>query len=99
MDRVQLIVTESNHLFPGFSVSEGVWSSPELLDILLEIDDLAELKVTVAVIVEASLRGSGAVIHFSDLDLEAVTGLERKEVLRGIKAALKRGILKMEAGP
>lgn len=76
--------------FSGFSLPDGAWLPPELLYILPEIQNLSELKVTIAALYESLRIGSSeAVISLSDF--EALTGLNRKSVSRGIDAALKRG--------
>jgi hypothetical protein len=91
LDRVQLIMGD----FPGFSLPAGAWLPPELLWILPEIGTMSELKVTIAAIHETLRVGVvEAVVSLSEF--EALTGLDRKSVSRGIKAALERGTFKRQ---
>jgi len=81
--------------FPGFTLPEGAWLPPEILMLLPDIRSASELKITIAAIYEAlQIGGDGAVISLTDF--QSLTGLDAKGVLRGIKAALKRGTLKRE---
>jgi hypothetical protein len=91
LDWVQLIMGD----FPGFSLPAGAWLPPELLWILPEIGTMSELKVTIAAIHETLRVGVvEAIVSLSEF--EALTGLDRKSVSRGIKAALERGTFKRQ---
>lgn len=81
--------------FAGFSLPDGAWLPPELLEILPEIRTVAELKVTIAAIHE-TLRVGVVEAIVSLTDFEALTGLARTSVSRGINAALKRGTFKRQ---
>jgi hypothetical protein len=78
--------------FHGFSIPEGAWLPPELLELLPQIRTLSELKVTLAAIAE-TLRVGGTDQVISLSDFEVLTGLDRKSVSAGIGAALKRGTM------
>ena len=78
--------------FPGFSLPDGAWLPPELMRLLPSLN-MAELKVTIAAIYEnMQAAGRGAAISLTDF--EALTGLSRRSVLRGIHAAVKRGSIR-----
>ena len=77
--------------FAGFTLPDGAWLPPEFLIILPEIRTLAELKVTIAAIYQTAQIGGTAPISLSDF--QALTGLERKSVTRGINAATARGTI------
>ena len=75
--------------FAGFSLPDGAWLPPELMHVLPSMN-LAELKITIAAIYETmQVAGRGSTISLTDF--EALTGLSRKSVLRGIRTAVKRG--------
>lgn len=81
--------------FPGFSLPDGAWLPPELLEILPDINTKSELKVTIAAIYETLRLGVvEAIISLSDF--EALTGLDRKSVSAGIRHAVKRGTIRRQ---
>jgi|GEM_PF-6730054 len=80
--------------FSGFTLPEGAWLPPEFLEILPEIRTLAEIKVTIAAIYQTTQIGGTAPISLSDF--QALTGLDRKSVTRGINAATARGTVLRE---
>jgi hypothetical protein len=82
-------MTQPIYRFPGFSLPEGAWLPPEILELLPYIQTVAELKVTIAAIYE-TMRMSGPNAIISLTDFEALTGLARKSVIRGIEAAIER---------
>lgn len=76
--------------FAGFTIPEGSWLPPEFFEILPDIETLAEIKVTLALIGRTVQLGVDA----ADVtlgELEAITGLRRRSVVRGVQAALCRG--------
>jgi hypothetical protein len=80
--------------FAGFTIPEGAWLPPEFFQILPEIDTLAEMKVTLALIGRTVQLGvdSAAV---SQSELQAATGLSRLSVAHGVQAALARGTIEI----
>ena len=82
-------MTGSAPAFAGFTLPDGAWLPPELMHILPTMN-LAELKVTIAAVYE-TMQVGGRGIAISLTDFEALTGLSRKTVLRGIRASVKRG--------
>jgi hypothetical protein len=82
----------SDFRFPGFTLPDGAWLPPEILEILPCIPTIAELKITIVAIYETMrLGGADAVISLSDF--QALTGLSRKAVIRGINAAIDTGTI------
>jgi len=82
----------TDQTFTGFSLPDGAWLPPEILQLLPEISTKAELKILIAAIYETMNARGPAVISLGDF--EALTGLSRKAVSRGIAAALGRGTIK-----
>lgn len=81
--------------FGGFSVPDGAWLPPELLDVLPDIKTVSELKVTIAAIHETLRVGVvEAIVSLSEF--EALTGLNRKSVSAGIRRAVNRGTIKRQ---
>lgn len=81
--------------FLGFSIPDGAWLPPELLELLPDIKTVAELKVTIAAINETLRVGVvEAIVSLSEF--EALTGLDRKSVSAGIKRAVSRGTIKRQ---
>lgn len=79
-------------MFEGFTFPRGAWIPPQLLTILPEIDTLSELKVTLAALQQVLTLGrDGEIITLSEF--QEMTGLDRKGVIRGIRAALERGTI------
>ncbi|HNC08863.1 MAG TPA: hypothetical protein PLX14_09185, partial [Anaerolineales bacterium] len=80
--------------FPGFTSSETFTQVPDsFIQMMNEIEDVAELKVTLYAIwriehLEGNFRGLGE----GDFD-EATLGLNLKEIRRGLGKALERGIM------
>ena len=80
--------------FPGFTSSETFTQVPDsFIQMMNEIEDVAELKVTLYAIwriehLEGNFRGLGE----ADFD-EATLGLNLKEIRRGLGKALERGIM------
>ena len=80
--------------FSGFTSSETFTQVPDsFIHLVKEIDDIAELKVTLYAIwriehMEGNFRGLGE----GDFD-EAALGLDIKEIRRGLGKALERGTL------
>jgi DnaD/phage-associated family protein len=80
--------------FPGFTSSETFTQVPDsFIQMMNEIEDVAELKVTLYAIwriehMEGNFRGLGE----ADFD-EATLGLNIKEIRRGLGKALERGIM------
>ena len=78
--------------FPGFTSSETFTQVPDsFIQMMNEIEDVAELKVTLYAIwriehLEGNFRGLGE----GDFD-EATLGLNLKEIRRGLGKALERG--------
>lgn len=78
--------------FRGFSLPDGAWLPPELVDILPDIKTMAEIKVTiVAIYMTLRVGAMEAVISISDF--EALTGMDHKGVKRGIDRAIERGTI------
>lgn len=82
--------------FNGFSVPDVALLPPEFFDLLPEMKSCAELKVTL-VALRVSLAFGMNDIPYSLRDFESATGLDRKAVLRGIRAGVARGTLKRVA--
>lgn len=80
--------------FPGFTSAETFTQVPDsFIQMMNEIEDVAELKVTLYAIwriehLEGNFRGLGE----ADFD-EATLGLNLKEIRRGLGKALERGIM------
>ncbi|MEN9562398.1 MAG: hypothetical protein RIR73_642 [Chloroflexota bacterium] len=80
--------------FPGFTSSESFTQVPDsFIQMMNEIEDVAELKVTLYAIwriehLEGNFRGLGE----GDFD-EAALGLNLKEIRRGLGKMLERGIM------
>lgn len=85
-------MTDDPASFDGFSLPDGAWLPPEILHLLPQISTLAELKILIAAIYETMSSRGPAVISLGDF--QALTGLSRKAVSRGIQAAIKRGTLR-----
>lgn len=81
--------------FLGFSIPDGAWLPPELMEILPDISTKSELKVIIAAIHETLRVGVvEAIVSLSEF--EALTGLDRKSVSAGIRRAVKRGTIKRQ---
>lgn len=78
--------------FDGFSLPDGAWLPPEILHLLPHISTLAEIKILIAAIYETMSSRGPAVISLGDF--QALTGLSRKAVSRGIQAAIARGTIR-----
>jgi DNA replication protein len=80
--------------FSGFTSSETFTQLPDaLFHLLKEIEELAELKVTLYAIWRVEhIEGSHHALQENDFEAESL-GLSVKEIQRGLKKALERGTL------
>jgi DNA replication protein len=80
--------------FPGFTSSETFTQIPDSwLRLMNEIDDIAELKVTLYAIWRIEhMEGNFRALRVEDFETEAL-GLEVNEIQHGLGKALERGIL------
>jgi hypothetical protein len=78
--------------FTGFTIPDVALLPPEFFDLLPNMKASAELKVTL-VSLRLSLSLGMQDIPYSLRDFEQATGLDRKGVLRGIRAGVQRGTL------
>ena len=76
--------------FNGIALPETVFLPPEVLQAMPYMTG-AELKVTIAALSRTAVLGGGEPITLDDF--EAITGLSRPAVHKGLKRALARGIL------
>jgi DNA replication protein len=80
--------------FPGFTSSETFTQIPDSwIRLMNEIDDIAELKVTLYAIWRIEhMEGNFRALRVENFEAEAL-GLEINEIQRGLGKALERGIL------
>jgi hypothetical protein len=81
-----------NKAFKGFSIPDVAILPTEFFDVLPDMNASAELKVTL-VALRISLAFGVQDIPYSLRDFEKATGLDRKGVLRGIRAGVERGTI------
>ncbi|MBL8097781.1 MAG: DnaD domain protein [Anaerolineales bacterium] len=80
--------------FDGFNSSETFTQIPDsFIQLISEIDDVAELKVTLYAIYRIEhLEGNFRGLSEADFDSESL-GLKKKEIMLGLKKAIERGTM------
>lgn len=77
-------------MFKGFTLPEGAWLPPELIDILPDLSS-SQVKIVIVIVYSNMKIGGNEPISYSDM--ETLTGLSRQTCITCCKDLLNKGII------